>query len=60
MSDLFDAEDEALEPIDDFDEVDVDIALPKDKDTSIDARRRLENRLDDKRLHDELEDFLDY
>jgi hypothetical protein len=60
MSDLFDAEDEVIEPIDDFDEVDVDITLPKDKETGIDARRRLENRLDDKRLHDELEDFLDY
>ena len=58
MSDLFDAEDEVIEPIDDFDEVDVDLTIPKE--TGLDARRRLENRLDEKRLHDELEDYLDY
>ncbi len=64
MSELFDddAEEKELVSEDDIIEVVEDIvvqdtALPGD---ACDARRRLENLLDEKRLRDELEDFLDY
>lgn len=59
MSELFDdeekdiiAEDEFVEP----EEVIVDTRHGSDAS----ARRRLENLLEEKRLQDELEDFLDY
>ncbi|KTD68746.1 MULTISPECIES: PA3496 family putative envelope integrity protein [Legionella] len=66
MSDLFeDDEDAVVEVGEDFGDVDSELdveaevteAVPRD----LDARRRLENMLDEKRLRDELEDdFGDY
>lgn len=63
MSELFDeenekvlvAEDDILDEAEDIIEQDTDLLNPM-----FDARRRLENLLDAKRLRDELEDFLDY
>lgn len=56
MSDLFE-EDEDLELVEDFDGDDDIFEMHED---SFDARRRLENMLDEKRLLEELDDFLDY
>ena len=59
MSDLFETnEDEITEAGDDFEEVEVDLSVTKDK--NLDARRRLENMLDEKRLRDDLDDFWDF
>lgn len=59
MSDLFEAnEDDVIEVGEEFDEVNVDLAMTEKMD--IDARRRLENLLDERRLQEELDDFLDY
>ena len=64
MSELFDndedkvlvAEDEVIESLDEVTEAeDLDSQHPNSA-----ARRRLENLLDEKRLRNELEDFLDY
>lgn len=63
MSDLFednDSEDELIEVEEDFDKVDVEAELEEIVATGLDARRRLENMLDEKRLRDELDDFIDY
>lgn len=59
MSDLFEAnEDDVIEVGEEFEEVNVDLAMSEKMD--VDARRRLENLLDEKRLKEELDDFLDY
>ena len=58
MSDLFE-EDEELEVVEDFDN-DVEDDVIEIQDGGLDARRRLENMLDEKRLREELDDFLDY
>jgi hypothetical protein len=67
MSELFDddgedkaliADDEIVEVVDEVDD-EVIIQDPRQRSTP-DARRRLEKLLEDKRLQDELEDFLDY
>ncbi|MCW8398767.1 hypothetical protein OQJ26_08185 [Legionella sp. PATHC038] len=65
MSDLFeDDEDAVVEVGEDF--VDVDSELDVEAEVievvpnGLDARRRLENMLDEKRLRDELDDFGDY
>ncbi len=58
MSDLFE-DDDALDLEDDLDKVDVEqeiIKIPNIKD----ARIRLEQKLEEKRLRDELDDFTDY
>ncbi len=67
MSELFDddAEDKALiaddEIVEVVDEVDDEVIIQDSRQrTTPDARRRLEKLLEDKRLQDELEDFLDY
>lgn len=63
MSDLFednDSEDELIEVEEDFDKVDVEAELEEIVTIGLDARRRLENMLDEKRLRDELDDFIDY
>lgn len=62
MSDLFENdEEEIIEVVDDFEEVEID---PEFAETSaaagMDARRRLEKMLEEKRLRDELEDFVDF
>lgn len=59
MSDLFEENDEEMnEVVDDFDnEVEVNTELSEKPDSGLDARRRLELMLEEKRLRDELEDF---
>lgn len=61
MSELFEEEDEeVIEVVDDFEEVEVDTEITETPSCSLDARRRLENMLEEKRLRDELDDFVDY
>ena len=61
MSDLFEEdEEEILEVVDDFEEVEVDTEITEIPGTGLDARRRLEQMLEEKRLRDELDDFVDY
>lgn len=61
MSELFEGnEGEVVEVAEDFDEVDVETELDEAINTGLDARRRLENMLDERRLRDELDDFVDY
>lgn len=59
MSDLFE-EDEVIEVVEDFEKVDVEEDLIEVAPTGLDARRRLENMLDERRLREELDDFSDY
>ncbi|QMT61236.1 MULTISPECIES: PA3496 family putative envelope integrity protein [unclassified Legionella] len=65
MSDLFeDDEDAVVEVGEDFvdvdSELDVEAEIMENVPRGLDARRRLENMLDEKRLRDELDDFGDY
>lgn len=61
MSDLFEEdEEEVMEVMDDFDEVEVDDEFTEAPGADLDARRKLENMLEEKRLRDELDDFVDY
>ncbi|HAT1821863.1 TPA: hypothetical protein I8Z14_002428 [Legionella pneumophila] len=61
MSDLFEEdEEEVIEVVDDIDDVEVDTEIIEAPGVSLDARRRLENMLEEKRLRDELDDFVDY
>ncbi|AWN75333.1 hypothetical protein LEAN103870_01975 [Legionella anisa] len=65
MSDLFeDDEDAVVEVGEDFvdvdSELDVEAEVMETVPRGLDARRRLENMLDEKRLRDELDDFGDY
>ncbi|HAZ7574351.1 hypothetical protein OQJ02_02970 [Legionella sp. PATHC032] len=61
MSDLFEEdEEEVIEVVDDFDDVEMDTEIIEAPGVSLDARRRLENMLEEKRLRDELDDFVDY
>lgn len=61
MSDLFDdSEDDLIEGevfVNSEEEIDVDGIR---ESSTLDARRRLENMLEEKRLRDELDDFVDY
>ncbi len=60
MSELFEeGEEEAIEVVDDFDDVEIDAEITEAPSASLDARRRLENMLEEKRLREELDDFLD-
>jgi len=60
MSELFDdAEEKESIAEEEFVEAEVAVVVPS-KQRSLDARRRLENLLEEKRLRDELEDFIDY
>ena len=65
MSDLFE-EDEDVVGVDVGDdsegqeEVDVGSEIDEVAPRDLDARRRLESMLDEKRLRDELDDFVDY
>lgn len=59
MSELFE-EDEVIEVVDDFEEVDVDTEMAEPANLGLDARRRLESMLDERRLREELDDFVDY
>ncbi|MFI4917984.1 MAG: PA3496 family putative envelope integrity protein [Legionellales bacterium] len=59
MSELFeDNEDDVVEVTEDFDAVSVDVDLVEIVPVGLDARRRLENMLDEKRLRDELDDSI--
>jgi hypothetical protein len=62
MSELFEEDEEdVIEVVDDFEEVEVDTEITEiPNGGSLDARRRLENMLEEKRLRDELDDFVDY
>lgn len=65
MSDLFEEdEDDVIEVGEDFidedGEVDVEAEVIEIVPQGLDARRRLESMLDEKRLRDELDDFGDY
>jgi len=62
MSELFEEdEEEVIEVTEDFEEiVEVDTEITEVPGGSLDARRRLENMLEEKRLRDELDDFVDY
>lgn len=59
MSDLFEeGEDDLLdEEVVNVENIEEDA---ENVDDILDARRRLENRLEEKRLRDELDDFVDY
>lgn len=57
MSELF--EEEIIE-VDDFEEVGVSTEIRETSNASLDARRRLENMLEERRLQNELDDFIDY
>ncbi|CEG58718.1 PA3496 family putative envelope integrity protein [Legionella fallonii] len=60
MSELFEEdEEEVIEVVDDFDDVEIDTEITETPSASLDARRRLENMLEEKRLREELDDFLD-
>jgi len=61
MSELFEEdEEEVIEVVDDFEEVEVETEITETPNCGLDARRRLENMLEEKRLRDELDDFVDY
>jgi hypothetical protein len=65
MSDLFEEDEEAVvevgEDFVDLDgDLDVETEIEETVSNGLDARRRLENMLDEKRLRDELDDFIDY
>ena len=62
MSELFDdgAEDKVLADDEAVDEVVDEIIVDDIQPPACDARRRLEKLLEDKRLENELDDFLDY
>ncbi|MBI2784962.1 MAG: hypothetical protein HYX60_01080 [Legionella longbeachae] len=65
MSDLFEEDEDAVvevgeDFIDEDGEVDVEAEVIETDPHGLDARRRLENMLDEKRLRDELDDFVDY
>ena len=53
MSDLFEEEDLVEGDAEDFPNIE------NNENITLDARRRLENMLEEKRLRDELEDFVD-
>lgn len=60
MSDLFEEDgEEILETIEQFDDIELDDEAEAPNAT-LDARRRLEKMLEEKRLRDELDDFVDY
>lgn len=60
MSELFDDEDKTLgEGVEEAFEDAEDVLLESKQRTSSNARRRLETLLEDKRLRDELKDYLD-
>ncbi|WP_133136949.1 PA3496 family putative envelope integrity protein [Legionella rowbothamii] len=65
MSDLFeenddDATSEVAEEFDIEEDLDIDPEIENANPKDLDARRRLEQMLDEKRLRDELDDFGDY
>ncbi|QBR83377.1 hypothetical protein E3983_02740 [Legionella israelensis] len=59
MSDFYD-DDELLDIEDEFANADIETTSKESLRTGQDARRRLESLLEEKRLRDELDDFVDY
>lgn len=57
MSELFEEDEELL---DEAFNPDDNISIDTSESTILDARRRLEKMLEEKRLRDELNDFVDY
>lgn len=61
MSDLFDEDDDLLEEgFSDEDNIAIDASDLTAKNEILEARRRLEQALEEKRLRKELDDFVDY
>lgn len=61
MSNLFEEnEEEVLEGASDFEDIELDAELDEPPGEGLDARRRLEHMLEEKRLRDDLDDFVDY
>lgn len=61
MSDLFEEnEEEIMEVGSEFEEIAVDEDLDEFLEEGLDARKRLENMLEERRLRNELDDFVDY
>ncbi|KTD65568.1 PA3496 family putative envelope integrity protein [Legionella spiritensis] len=60
MTELFAGEEEDIIEDDPFVDVDDEMEIDNFVDGSLDARRRLENMLEEKRLREELDDFTDY
>lgn len=63
MSEMFEEDEDVIEVSDDFIDVDSDLDVEAEVEVGsgdLDARRRLENMFDEKRLRDELDDFVDY
>ncbi len=58
MSELF--EEEELVEGELFVNAEEEVKIDVDENSTLDARRRLENMLEEKRLRDELDDFVDY
>lgn len=59
MTDLFDADVDVIDE-EGFVETDGDIDTSIPQDNALDARRRLENLLEERRLREELDDFDDF
>jgi hypothetical protein len=60
MTDIFEDDEEVTEVAEEFSDIEVEAELVEVTDGALDARRRLEQRLEEKRLRDELDDFVDY
>ncbi len=63
MSELFEEDEvEVVDTVEEFaaNDVEVEVELVETSNAGLDARRRLENMLDEKRLRDELDDFVNY
>lgn len=60
MTELFESNDEDLASEDPFVSPDADIELDNSENIILDARRRLEKMLEERRLRNELDDFGDY
>lgn len=61
MSDLFEEnEEEIMEVESEFEEIAVDEDLDELPEEGLDARKRLEHMLEERRLRNELDDFVDY
>jgi hypothetical protein len=60
MTDLFEDDEEELVESGELDDLDVEVDLGDASDGTLDSRRRLEQMLEERRLRDELDDFVDY
>ena len=60
MADLFVDDEEVIEVMEGFEEEEAQVDIMDTGKDGLDARRRLEHMLDEKRLRNELDDFIDY